>query len=181
VNADGGETAIIVPMSRCEQMLADVAANLNLERVQGMPAHVTLLYPFVEAAGLGPEVAAEARRALSDVSPFRCEFSTFGRFTDPPAALYLKPVPERPFRTMTALLERAFGTRAYGGAFDDVIPHLTLVESSDMSAWTRVESLVGPAFPIVERVSGFSIYRQRAGAWVEAFNLPFVLGARHTT
>lgn len=173
MNADGGETAIIIPMSRCEQMLADVAGDLNLERVQGMPAHVTLLYPFVEATRLGPDVAAEARRALSDVRPFRCEFSTFGRFTDPPAALYLEPVPERPFRTMTALLEQAFGTRAYGGAFDEVIPHLTLVESSDTSAWIRVESLIGPALPIVEIVSGFSIYRQRAGTWVEAFSLPF--------
>lgn len=109
----------------------------------------------------------------SHIAPFECEFASFGRFIDPiPTALYLEPHPADPFRAMIAALERTFALRAYGGQFEEVIPHITLVESPDLALWARTESRVGESFPLSETISTFSIYRETHSGWHEAFTKP---------
>ncbi len=165
--------AIVVPLPRCDSLLDDVATRLGIDRPVGMPAHVTLLYPFVDAAQLVAGMAAKAQQALSHVEPFACKFSTFGRFTFPtPTALYLQPTPIEPFKAMIAALERAFGLRSYGGQHEQVIPHMTPVEGDDVDLWGRTESAVRRSLPVSETIRTFSIYRQTDSGWQEAFTLP---------
>lgn len=81
-------------LPRCDLLVSAVAAELEIDRPPGMPAHVTLLYPFVDESTLVAGMAAQAQRALSLIAPFECEFASFGRFIDPiPTALYLEPNP----------------------------------------------------------------------------------------
>jgi 2'-5' RNA ligase len=167
------ETAIIVALPRCDLLVSAVAAELEIHRPPGMPAHVTLLYPFVDESTLVAGMAAQAQRALSHIAPFECEFASFGRFIDPiPTALHLVPNPADPFRGMIAALERTFALRAYGGQFGEVIPHVTLVESPDPALWARTESRVGESLPLSETISTFSIYRETHSGWHEAFTMP---------
>ena len=99
----------------------DVAANA------GAPAHVTLLYPFMPVAELRPAVRRALAEIAAAVEPFEVSFATVGRF---PGVIYLEPEPEGPFTALTEAIARRFPEfQPYDGAFDEVIPHLTLVES----------------------------------------------------
>jgi 2'-5' RNA ligase len=97
----------------------------------GVPPHVTLLYPFMPVAAL----RAPHRRALAEIAatvePFDVRFARVDRF---PGAVYLVPEPDRPFVALTEAIAARFPEyQPYEGAFDEVIPHLTLVESATAS------------------------------------------------
>jgi hypothetical protein len=65
------------------------------------PAHVTVLYPFLPAARITPEVHAELSALFADRDPFDLTFAEFRRY---PGVLYLPPAPEDPVRTLTKSL-----------------------------------------------------------------------------
>jgi 2'-5' RNA ligase len=167
------ETAIVVPVEGAELLLSAAATALGFDRPPGMPAHVTLLYPLVDAERLVVGHAHEAQRALADVHPFECSFSSIGRFDDPPVAIYLEPKPVEQFSAMIEALIAAFPNfPPYGGAADEVVPHLTIVETADRNLWAEVEEWVKPQLPVRTSVQGFSIYMQTDTGWVERFKLP---------
>lgn len=100
----------------------DFAANV------GAPAHVTLLFPFMPAAVLRPPVRRALAEIAAAVEPFDVRFASVGRF---PAAVYLVPDPAGPFVALTEAIAARFPAyQPYEGAFDELIPHLTLVESA---------------------------------------------------
>jgi hypothetical protein len=167
------ETAIVVPVEGAELLLAAAATVFGFDRPPGAPAHVTLLYPFVDAERLVVGHAHEAQRALSDVQPFECSFSSIGRFDDPPVAIYLEPKPVEQFSAMIEALIAAFPKfPPYGGAVDEVVPHLTIVETADRNLWAEVEEWMKPQLPVRTPVQGSSIYVQTDTGWVERFKLP---------
>ena len=167
------ETAIVVPVESAELLLSAAATAFGFDRPPGVPAHVTLLYPFVDAERLVVGHAHEAQRALSDVQPFECSFSSIGRFDDPPVAIYLEPKPVEQFSAMVEALIAAFPKfPPYGGAVEAVVPHLTIVETADRHLWTEVEEWVKPQLPVGTFVQEFSIYAQTDTGWVERFKLP---------
>ncbi len=94
-----------------------------------MPAHVTIVYPFVP----GPRLDAEVRRDLAAIAathePFDVEFARIKRF---PGVVWAAPEPADAFIALTtAIVARFPDYPPYGGAHDDVIPHLTIVEADD--------------------------------------------------
>ena len=167
------ETAIIVPVEGAELLLSAAATVFGFDRLTGVPAHVTLLYPFVEAERLVVCHALEAQRALSDVQPFECSFASIGRFDDPPVAIYLEPKPVEQFSAMIEALTAAFPKfPPYGGTVEEVITHLTVVETADRTLWAEVEEWIGSQLPVRTSVQRFSIYVQTDTGWVERFKLP---------
>jgi hypothetical protein len=58
------ETAIVVPVESAELLLSAAATAFGFDRPPGVPAHVTLLYPFVDAGRLVVGHAHEAQRAF---------------------------------------------------------------------------------------------------------------------
>ena len=94
----------------------------------GVPAHVTLLFPFMPAEALTRPVRRALAGIAASVEPFDVRFAAVGRF---PGIVYLVPEPGRRFTTLTdAIVARFPAYQPYEGAFDEVIPHLTLVESA---------------------------------------------------
>lgn len=95
----------------------------------GVPAHITILFPFVPAAGLDG-AALDALRALAATfEPILYELGEARRFS---GVLYLAPAPPEPFLDLTDAVVSAFpGYPPYEGAFDAVIPHVTAAEGPD--------------------------------------------------
>lgn len=93
-----------------------------------MPAHVTVLYPFVAPDDLDEAVVEHLTRAVRSVPSFDCVFAEARWFGE--EVLFLAPEPDEPFRRLTEAVSRAFPTYLpYGGAHADVVPHLTVGES----------------------------------------------------
>jgi 2'-5' RNA ligase len=92
-----------------------------------VPAHVTVLYPFVHPADVTPDVLAGLTAAVCRVSAFECRFEQTRWFGE--EVLWLDPEPAEPFRRLTTIIWRAFpGFPPYGGRYEQVIPHLTIAD-----------------------------------------------------
>jgi hypothetical protein len=52
------ETAVIVPMPAMEPLVEPHRRHLDRAAAWGVPAHVTVLYPFIEPAGIDDHVLA---------------------------------------------------------------------------------------------------------------------------
>jgi 2'-5' RNA ligase len=126
--SDTAESAVVVRLP----------IPMALERVRrrgdpvagvGIPAHVTILYPFVDPRELDADIRRELAAIAARHQPFRVRFERVRRW---PSVVYLAPEPARPFARLTADLVAAFPHHPpYGGAFDEVVPHLTIAESAE--------------------------------------------------
>lgn len=92
--------------------------------------HVTLLAPFRPRHRLDAALRRELRDLFATVEPFDCAFVEVRTF--PSGIRYLAPEPDEPFQALTKALAARFpDTPPYEGAFDDIVPHLTLDEGAE--------------------------------------------------
>ena len=95
----------------------------------GVPAHITLIVPWLPPDQITAEDLADLDDELADVKAFDFELSRvdwFGR-----RVLWVAPEPAAPFLELTHRLSDRFCTPPWEDEFDDVIPHLTVAHASD--------------------------------------------------
>ncbi|NUP83938.1 MAG: 2'-5' RNA ligase family protein, partial [Nonomuraea sp.] len=116
-------TALIAVVPEAEPVVGVWRERYDPSAAEGVPAHVTVLYPFLPFELVDTSALAELFAAWAS---FDVEFRGFGHF---PGVLYLAPEPAEPFRELTtAVAERWPEAPPYGGAFPDVVPHLTVAD-----------------------------------------------------
>jgi 2'-5' RNA ligase len=92
----------------------------------GVPPHVTILFPFVPAAGVADELLHGLQALFAGFPSFRFELRDCRHF---PAVLYLAPEPPEPFVSLTEAVAAAYPEfPPYEGVFDSIVPHLTAAE-----------------------------------------------------
>lgn len=140
----------------------------------GVPAHVTILYPFVPPGGLVPEVRRSLAAIAADQEPFLVVFDEVRRF---PGVVYLAPRPVAPFMLLTdAVAARFPGFPPYGGAFAEVIPHLTIAESH-VAPLDEIAAETAAVIPFRHRVTALEILVEGGdGRWHRRWRIP--LGVR---
>jgi 2'-5' RNA ligase len=130
-----------------------------------VPAHVTVLYPFLDPAAISEEVHAALARIASDVAAFDVRFERVGRFTD---AVWLAPEPVGPIAALTdAVAARWPDHPPYGGAFDEVIHHLTVADGAPPEVLERLEIELADLLPISQPVRELVLAVRRRGTWTE--------------
>lgn len=121
-------TGIVIPVPEAETMVRSRALQVQpqlLPRDRSLVAHVTLLAPFYAEATLDDAVIEDLTRFFADVTPFGYTLTEVCEF--PSGITYLAPEPASTFRRLTGELHRMFPEfPPYGGAFDDIVPHLTV-------------------------------------------------------
>jgi 2'-5' RNA ligase len=121
------ESALAVNVPEAEPYVGALRERFDPAAKLGVPAHITVLYPFVPPERITGTVLRKVRRALSAVSGFEFRLLRVGRF---PTALYLAPEPARPFIGLTETVVREFPEYLpYGGQYDSIIPHLTVAQA----------------------------------------------------
>ena len=119
------ETAVLIPVPEAEDAVRDIRASLDPAAARGIPAHVTLLYPFVPPDRLTAEVLERVAAVVESVAPFDAVLTEPGWFGD--TVLWLRPEPACRFSDLTAGLWAAFPEYPpYAGAFPASVPHLTV-------------------------------------------------------
>ncbi len=119
------ESAVLIPVPEADRAVSRHRARLDRAAAWGVPAHLTVLYPFLAPSAITATTLAVLAEAVASVSAFDCQFAAtawFGQDT-----MWLAPRPEEPVRALTRAVAAAFpGYLPYGGAYDDVVPHLTV-------------------------------------------------------
>ncbi|HEY6834903.1 MAG TPA: 2'-5' RNA ligase family protein [Gaiellaceae bacterium] len=164
-------TAVVVHVPEAEPLVGELRLRHTYDAPAGMPAHVTLLFPFVPASSLSPEVEARLADIVGEVEAFELTFARTARF---PTVLYLEPEPSEPFAALTRALVTAWPEHPpYEGAVDVVIPHLTVAESEDGELLDGLAMQVEPRLPLEARVSEAKLFEEdAAGRWHERSRVP---------
>ena len=93
-----------------------------------VPAHVTVLYPFVPGPTLTDADVDGLRHLAATTEPFAMNLAIVGRFPD---VLYVAPERDAALRLVSlteALAARWPSCPPYGGRFTAIVPHLTVYE-----------------------------------------------------
>ena len=122
-------TAFVIAVPEAEPLVAALRSRFDPSAATGVPAHITVLYPFMPPAQVTPEVLARAEDALRGHEPFHFQLARVERFA---GVLYLAPQPAAPFVALTEALVRAFPAfPPFGGAHDRIVPHLTVAQGDE--------------------------------------------------
>lgn len=173
------ESALIVEVPEVELTVDRLRRLHDPVAVRGIPAHVTILYPFAHPHVVSAEIDAIAE-VVARTAAFTCTFGSIGEF---PNAIWLAPDPEEPFEQLTrSLWARYPQFPPYGGTIADPVPHLSIAQGSVPPPGLRsvIDETVGPQLPILARIDAVSLFLcDRHGTWsrVERFTLGPTAGA----
>ena len=168
--APSGPVSAVIVRFRLPTGLEQIRRLHDPAASMGVPAHVTLLYPFLPV----PQLTLGVRRSLVDIAggtnPFDVRFRRIDRF---PAAVYLAPDRPAPFVRLTGLIAECFpGYPPYGGAFEAVVPHLTLSPSD--ASFAAMTATAERFLPFTRRASSLEILAQDdGGRWRLRWRIPF--------
>jgi len=145
------QTALIVPVPEAEPVVGRLRATLDAAAAKGVPAHVTVLFPFLPPAAIDAGVLATLRETFAAQEPFDVTFSGVRWFDDRVA--WLAPEPDQAFQQLTAEVFRRFPQNPpYGGKHDALHPHLTLGHDQPLDVLTQAASEVSAALPMTAGV-----------------------------
>ncbi len=166
-------SALVVPFT-VPAALARVRRRWDYAALTGVGPHVTILFPFLPCDDLGPSARKELAAMARTVPSFEVRFERVRRF---PELVWVDPEPSAPFADLTAAVVARWPSHPpYEGAFDIVIPHLTVVES-DVAALETVEELARGSVPFARRAQRLELWCQDgAGRWRTRWRMP--LGVR---
>ncbi len=146
------QTAVVALIPRAEDIVGPLRARLDPAAALGVPAHVTVLAPFVPPAAMDDAARSALAGAVASVPAFEVTFARVAWFW--PQVLFLAPEPAAPFAGLTQAVWRAFpGYPPYGGAYEKVVPHLTVGADQPEAALAEAARTVAPALPISARVA----------------------------
>jgi hypothetical protein len=179
IPATATESAVLVPVPEAERAVGGHRGRLDRAAVWGVPAHVTVLYPFVPPPAITAAVIAGLAAAVGSVSTFSCQFAATAWFGE--EAVWLAPQPDEPFRALTQAVAAAFpGYPPYGGAHDDPVPHLTIGHrpAGGVMELRAAEADVLPWLPIQARISRVWLMtgHPAPGSWQTIAELPLAAG-----
>lgn len=121
-------TVVRVPVHEAETIVRSRAlANGSPFQPQdgGVLAHITVLGPFLAEDTIDAGVLDELDRYFAEVTSFGYALTGVSAFPNGPT--YLVPEPAAVFRRLSLGLVRLFPeVPPYGGAFDEVVPHLSV-------------------------------------------------------
>jgi hypothetical protein len=144
-----GSAALVVPALAAERRFHRLRARLDRSAGEGMPAHITLLYPFLPPSSIDEAVIAKLEALFAGTGLIEYRFSRVGWFGD--KVLFLEPEPAQPFRCLTERLGEAFpDCPPYGGAFADIIPHMTVGIGAARWRMRRVARRLSRLLPVAD-------------------------------
>lgn len=154
---------MLIRVPEVERIVGPWHVRFDSSAAVGVPAHITLIYPFLPAHRLDAEVFAALETIFAAMSPFSFTLAELRRFEK---VLYLAPEPAQPFnRLIGALTARFPEAPPYGGIHDTVIPHLTVAEG-DQRILDDVTQALTAFQPIEVAATSVSLMEQDAqGRW----------------
>ncbi len=138
-------TGLIVPVDAAAGLVAPWSGLLP-PAGRALPPHVTALWPFLPVAALDAAGERRLEDLLAGVPAFSFALTRVAELAD---AAVLLPEPSAPFRALTRLLWDEWPEcPPYGGAFDDVAPHVTVAVDPPAGEREAIEAALAPLLPL---------------------------------
>lgn len=161
------ESALIALIPEAESLVSCYRERYDPGAALGVPAHVTVLYPFKPPEDITDDILATLQNIFSGHPAFGV---TFERTMEFPDTLFLEPDPAEPFRALTRAIAAAYPeTPPYGGAFKEIVPHLTVAQTEDPEEMDRIKADFrvdcANGLPIEARVQEIVLMDNTGGRW----------------
>ncbi len=171
------ESALVVLVPETEFLVGAFRNQYDPSAAVGVPAHVTILYPFKPPPELTMEVIQSLEDLFSEFPKFRASFVEVRRF---PGVIYLAPEPFEIFHRLIGLVTKRFPeTPPYGGQFAEVIPHLTVAQVDDSEQLEKIAAdfaqQATERLPIQASINQIALLDNESGLW--RIRQEFYLGA----
>ncbi len=141
----GNESAIIIPVPEVEPIVGPLRLKYDATTRLGVPAHITLLYPFCPPQSVDTEIET-LRGACRSMERVSFSFTEVRRF---PSTVYLHPDKSEVFvQIIKALTQIWPHCKPYRGIHDEVIPHLTVADGLDIRSLVTVEDSLRSHLPV---------------------------------
>jgi 2'-5' RNA ligase len=143
--------------------------RLDANALLGVPAHITVLFPFMPPEAIGPPVLRVLERLFAAVHRFHFELADTDWFGD--QVLWLAPRDPAPFRALTQRVYEAFPAfPPFGGRHDDVVPHLTVGMGHPVEEMRAAEESVQEHLPIGACAAAVTLMIEQSagGQWARA-------------
>ncbi len=178
LRAVAGESAVIVPV-QVPVAVARLRDRMDPSAAQGVPAHVTLIYPFMPVELLTDDVRRSVAQIIAAEPVFPLTFAAVGRW---PNVVYLVPAPAEPFRRLTLALAAAFPDYPpYEGAHPDVVPHMTIAQDVADDYYAAAQHALPAMLPLRDVAREAWLIGHMPGVpWHTLWRLPFGQPRTHT-
>ena len=162
-------SGLIIEVPHAEPAVARHRERLDASAPLGVPAHITVLFPFMPPQTIDLAALAELEHLFSAVSRFRFQMDHTNWFGD--NVLWLAPRDPGPFRALTQRVCQAFPAfPPFEGQFDDVVPHLTIGHGHAVNDLRAAEASVRAHLPIDGYATAVTLMTQQSGGgrWAKA-------------
>jgi 2'-5' RNA ligase len=171
------ESTLVILVSEAEGLVQSFRDRYDPAAKSGMPAHITLLYPFKSPNEIDRRVLDTLIQCFSRFQPFKFSLTAINQFSGD--TLYLVSEPEESFRELTLGIWRCYPeTPPYRGRYSTVIPHLTVADRMGEQRLAEVarefEEASQRCLPIQGHAGEATLMDSRSGRW--AINTTFKLG-----
>jgi 2'-5' RNA ligase len=168
------ESALVVTVPEAEPLVASYRIKYDSSAVLGMPAHITILYPFPNLDELNPSDIAAIRALYYKIPGFKAILKEARTFPD---TLYLFPEPDERFIKLTEGICRLFPSyEPYGGGYKDIIPHLTVGQARGKDLLLQVvadfKKSSNGRLPVIFEVSEVTLWDNSTGRWNRRLGFP---------
>src|SRR5712691_4384134 len=162
------ESALVVLVPEAEAVVKPFRDQYDASAAAGMPAHITLLYPFKTPDEVDQMTLDRLPGCFACFKPFRFTLGTVQRFSN--EVLYLAPEPDESCRQLTLSIWNLFPeTPPYGGKWPDIIPHLSVAQLANEQQRAAIAADFAMAsqrkLPIRAIASKVALMDTRSGHW----------------
>jgi hypothetical protein len=165
----GVETAVLLVVPEADALVDGWRQRSTPPPPPGVPAHVTLLSPFLPQDRVDAGVLAELGWFFAGVDAFRVRFEQVGWFHDT-CVVYLDPA-GRDLNQLIASLARRWPECPL--EFPDPQAHLTVLQSPDPALRAEAGAAMAPGLPIEVAVTQAELWVRGAdGRWSQTAVFP---------
>lgn len=120
------EAALVIPVPEAEPLVRPYRFKFDPSAAVGVPAHITVNYPFKPHLSRPSEARKDPSRLLAAFPQFTFSLLEVRTF---PGVIYLAPDPPLPFIALIEAVAHAFpDSPPYEGHFEQPVPHLTVAQ-----------------------------------------------------
>ncbi|MFE1171327.1 2'-5' RNA ligase family protein [Streptomyces sp. NPDC058773] len=160
-----GRTGLIVKVPDAEPAVRAWRERFDPSAQAGVPAHVTVLFPFLDESRIDARVYSTLTDVLGSHHAFDLRFESCGQF---PGVLYLAPEPDAQLRLLTEVIaDRWPEAPPYEGQFTEIVPHLTVADGQEDAVLDEIGADLLGRLPFTCRVASVDLVVHDGSKWQE--------------